>query len=247
MLDENDFLEFLINDPATSSIGIYLESVAEGRRLMKAARSSEKPIIALKGNRSPGSRQIAKFHTAALAGDERVLDAALEQCGIHRVDSLAEMVELLKIFTLPLLKGRNILLISRSGGQAGLLADAAHAHGFSLAQLPPALADFVSQNVKAGVIRPTNPVDLGDVFDIQSYDKMIEMSLNDEGVDGIVIFHYFPDEERLLTDVLIQSAATLSRRYQKPVVFCLLPGKKGATHLRHRGNTFPSSRTRMRP
>ena len=226
MLDENDFLEFLINDPATSSIGIYLESVAEGRRLMKAARSSEKPIIALKGNRSPGSRQIAKFHTAALAGDERVLDAALEQCGIHRVDSLAEMVELLKIFTLPLLKGRNILLISRSGGQAVLLADAAHAHGFSLAQLPPALADFVSQNVKAGVIRPTNPVDLGDVFDIQSYDKMIEMSLNDEGVDGIVVFHYFPDEERLLTDVLIQSAATLSRRYQKPVVFCLLPGKR---------------------
>ncbi len=88
------------------------------------------------------------------------------------------------------------MLISRSGGQAVLLADAAHAHGFNLAQLPPALADFVSQNVKAGVIRPTNPVDLGDVFDIQSYDKMIEMSLQDEGVDGIVLFHYFPDDER---------------------------------------------------
>ena len=106
MLDENDFLEFLIADPATSSIGIYLESVAEGRRLMKAARSSEKPIIALKGNRSPAGRQIAKFHTAALAGDDRVFDAALKQCGIHRVNNLTEMMQLFKIFTLPLLKGR---------------------------------------------------------------------------------------------------------------------------------------------
>ena len=38
MLDENDFLEFLIADPATRSIGLYLESVADGRRLMEAAR-----------------------------------------------------------------------------------------------------------------------------------------------------------------------------------------------------------------
>jgi acyl-CoA synthetase (NDP forming) len=226
MLDENDFLEFLIADPHTHVIGLYLESVMDGRRLMAAARSSEKPIIVLKGNRSPASRQIAKFHTAALAGDERVLHAALRQCGMHQVRSMTEMVGLLKMFALPLLKGRNLLLISRSGGQAVLLADAVHAHGFSLTPLPSALADFVSQKVKAGVIRPTNPVDLGDVFDIRSYAEMIEMSLKDEEVDGVVLFHYFPDEEKVLTEALVQSTAVLSQRYEKPVAFCVLPGKK---------------------
>jgi acetyltransferase len=226
MLNENDFLEFLIADPATHSICLYLESVTDGRRLMEAARSSEKPIIVLKGNRSPAGQQIAKFHTAALAGDERVFDAALKQCGMHRVDSLTEMVGLLKIVTLPLLKGRNLMLISRSGGQAVLLADAAHAHGFNLAALPARLRDFVTGKVKAGVIRPTNPIDLGDVFDIRSYGEMIEMSLEDKGVDGIVLFHYFTDEEKVLTDALIQSIATLSNRYQKPVAVCVLPGRK---------------------
>ena len=226
MLDENDFLEFLIADPTTRSIGLYLESVANGRRLMELAGSCEKPIIVLKGNRSPASQQVAKFHTAALAGDERVFDAAIKQCGMHGVQSLSEMVGLLNVFTLPLLEGRNLMLISRSGGQAVLLADAAHAHGFSLAQLPPSLAEFVSQKVKAGVIRPTNPVDLGDVFDVQSYEKMIELSLKDEGVDGILVFHYFPDEEKVLTEALIRSVADLTRTYQKPVVICLLPGRK---------------------
>jgi acetyltransferase len=193
---------------------------------MEAAESTEKPIVALKGNRSAASQQIARFHTAALAGDNRILEAALKQCGMHPVDNLTEMIQLFKIFTLPLLKGRNLMLISRSGGQAVLLADAAHAHGFKLAVLPERLRDFVAGKVKAGVIRPTNPVDLGDVFDIQSYDKMIEMSLEDRGIDGVVLFHYFPDEERAATEALIQSTATLARKYQKPVVFCLLPGRK---------------------
>ncbi len=231
MLDENDFLQFLIADPSTRSIGLYLESVTDGRGLMEAARSSEKPIIVLKGNRSPASRQIAKFHTAALAGDERVFQAALNQCGMHHVDSLAEMVDQLKIFTLPLLKGRNLMLISRSGGQAVLLADAAQANGFNLSRLPSTLTDFVGQNVKAGVIRPTNPLDLGDVFDIRSYHEIIEMSLKEEGVDGVVLVHYFPDEEKVLTEALIQAAAVLSRAYEKPVVFSVLPGRKDVLRL----------------
>ncbi len=53
-----------------------------------------------------------------------------------------------------------------------------------------------------------------------------------------------PTTKDRLTDVLIQSVATLSRRYQKPVVFCLLPGKREQltfddrrilSHLRGRG------------
>jgi acetate---CoA ligase (ADP-forming) len=223
MLDENDFLEFLIADPAARTIGLYLESVMDGRRLMEAARSSEKPIVALKGNRRAASREIARFHTAALAGDERVFDAALRQCGVHRVENLAEMIRLLKIFTLPLLKGRNLILISRSGGQAVLLADFTEAHGFNLAKVSPQLSDFLKRKVKTGVINKTNPLDLGDVFDLKLYDDIIALSLQDKRVDGVVLFHHNPETDTEPTQALIRSAAALSRRYQKPVVFCTLP------------------------
>jgi acetyltransferase len=67
-LNENDFLEYLISDQATEIIGLYLENICDGRRLMDLAGATDKPIILLKSNRSPASREIARFHTSALAG-----------------------------------------------------------------------------------------------------------------------------------------------------------------------------------
>ena len=102
MLDGNDFLEFLIGDAGTERIGIYFEGIRDGRRLMDLASKTEKPVIVLKGNTSPVSREIASFHTAALLGDDGVVDAAFRQAGIHRVLSLQEMIDCFKIFSLPL-------------------------------------------------------------------------------------------------------------------------------------------------
>ncbi len=101
MLNENDFLEYLISDPATSIIGLYLEDIKDGRRLAHLASSTEKPIIVLKANESDGSSHIAQFHTASLAGDDLLADTLLQQAGIHRVRTLDEMINTMKIFSLP--------------------------------------------------------------------------------------------------------------------------------------------------
>ena len=74
------------------------------------------------------------------------------------------MVDCFKIFSLPPMKGPNLVVMSRSGGQAVTLADEAYRHGFTLPALPPAFSRRVREEAKAGVIRSTNPLDLGDVF-----------------------------------------------------------------------------------
>src|SRR3972149_11007132 len=66
-LNEIDYLKYLIEDPQTEIIGLCLESLERGRELMEVAHSTSKPIIIHKANTGEGSRQIAKFHTAALA------------------------------------------------------------------------------------------------------------------------------------------------------------------------------------
>jgi len=114
MLNENHFLESLIADVSTGIIGLYLESIADGRHLMELASSSEKPIIALKANRSKSSGQIARFHTSSLMGDDQVLDRAISQSGMHRVENLTQMLDLFKIFHLPILKGPNLLIARAS-------------------------------------------------------------------------------------------------------------------------------------
>jgi acetyltransferase len=103
MIDENDVLEYLLDDEATDAVGIYLEDIKNGRRLMSLASVAKKPIVLLKGNASPAAQEIASFHTAALLGDEAVTGAALRQAGVHQVRSLQEMVDCLKIFGLPLI------------------------------------------------------------------------------------------------------------------------------------------------
>jgi len=223
MLDENDFLEFLIHDPHTRIIGIYLESIQDGRRFMTLASSTDKPIILLKSNISPASTRIAQFHTAALAGNEQVLDAALTQAGVHRVQSIQEMVECFKIFLLPRIKGQRLAFMSRSGGHAVLSADGAHRHGFYLADFSDDVFDIVKDKSKAGVIRMTNPLDLGDVFDISAYSRLAENILKQEGVDGLVVIHsYAFNNDVDPTKDFLRTLSDIMRQYEKPIIFCMV-------------------------
>ncbi len=222
-LNECDYLEFLISDPETKTVVLYLENIADGRRLMEIASRTDKPIIMLKSNRSSTSNQIARFHTSALAGDDAVADFAFRQAGIHRVEGMQEMLDLIKIFSLPLLKGNNLAVFGRSGGQAVLIADAVHQQGLNLARLSDEFFDLVKQGVRAGVIRMTNPLDLGDVYDVVFYEELMEKALQEPGVDGLVVNHlYVIDTEIEPSKVIIKAAKRLSDRYGKPIVFCMI-------------------------
>lgn len=232
-LDECDYLEFLISDPNTRCIALYLENFSDGRRLMTLARKTEKPIVVLKANRNASTHQIARFHTTALAGDDDVADAALRQAGIHRVDTLMEMIDVLKMFTLPLMKGDRVGAVCRSGGQAVTVADALSRHGFLLAGFSDRVFDLVRKQVRAGVIRMINPLDLGDVFDIRFYEDIIEKVLQEPEVDGVVFGHTYTHDAAIPpTRELIRATERLSQQYEKPVAFFVVAGREHYTTLR---------------
>ena len=223
-LDENDYLEFLISDQGTQTIGLYLESVSDGRRLMDLAASTQKPVVVLKSNTNTANNQIARFHTAALAGDDEVVSSALSQVGIPRVHTLQEMMNAFKIFNLPLMKGPNLAAISRSGGSAVMAADSAFRYGFRLPLFSEDFLHFVRKRARAGVIRMTNPLDLGDVFDLEFYREVLHRALQEKGVDGVIFSHaYLSGIDAMSTKHLIYAAKEFSDLYQKPVVLCMIP------------------------
>ena len=226
-LDECDCLEYLITDPQTRSIGLYLENFADGRRLMELAGQTEKPIVVLKANRSSSSHQIAQFHTTALAGDDDIADAALKQAGICRARTLMEMTDAFKIFSLPPMKGNRVGVVCRSGGQAVMLADCMPRYDFTFAGFSDRVFDYVREKIRAGVIRMTNPLDLGDVFNIEVYKEIMEKVLQEPDVDGVVFGHmYLTAEDIPMTQELIRAAKGLSEQYQKPVVLFMIANKK---------------------
>ena len=227
MLDENDFLEYLVSDPATSTIGLYLEDIRNGRRLTHLAASTRKPIIVLKANEGAGSSHIAQFHTASLAGDDVLADALLRQAGIHRVHSLDEMVNAMKIFSLPPIKGQRLAVIARSGGHAVTATDAVYRHGFKLAKLSQEIFDLVGQKKRVDVIRATNPIDLGDIFDIDFHYTILDKTLQEEEVDGALFIHsYDLESDRDATLAFIKKINILAKAQPKPVVFCMLSEKE---------------------
>ncbi len=225
MTDENDILEYVLQDRGTGVVGLYLEQFSDGRRFMGLAASTDKPVVVLKANRSPSSGEIAKFHTTALAGDDEAADAAMKQAGVIRVTNFQEMVDCFKIFSLPVLRGRRLALISRSGGHGVLCADAAKRYGFEFARFSEGLFEGIAQK-KLNVIAATNPLDIGDVYDLDEYASILEMALKEEEVDGIVfVITYSSESDGDKVRNFLRYAARITPIHNKPVALCVVTNR----------------------
>jgi acyl-CoA synthetase (NDP forming) len=221
-IDENDVLEYFIEDPDTKVICLYLESIKDGRRLTSLARRSSKPIVVHKANIGSLSRKIAQSHTEALANDDQVVDAALQQAGMVRFRDMLSYMDFVKILQLPRMKGRNLAIVSRSGGHAVIAADAAYTYGFNLSPFRQDFLDEIRKHLRADVIRLSNPLDLGDLFDYDVYARIISHTIQQENVDGILFMHTYNSMiEGEASLKLLGTVADLSEKYDKPVAVCV--------------------------
>jgi acetyltransferase len=228
-----ELLEYLVEDPNTGIIFLYLEGIQEGRRLMEVARRSTKPILAFKSNVGAMGRRIAASHTASLSGDDKVVDAAFHQCGITRVYDATSLGNSLKILHLPPMRGKNLAVISRSGGHAVVAADACEKLGFNLAEFSNEFIREIEQHFRASVIKLTNPLDLGDLFDLDVYAEIVEHTAQQSWVDGIMFLHTSVSEtERAKTRELLRRLSQLSKKYEKPVAIYISTSADEVAYLK---------------
>jgi acetyltransferase len=149
------------------------------------------------------------------------------------------MINTMKVFSLPLMRGQRLAVIARSGGHAVMAADAVYRHGFTLANLSQDTFDLVGEKKKAGVIRAANPIDLGDIFDIDFHYTILERTLAEGGVDGALFIHSYDlemDGEATLS--FINKIGKLIRKQPKPVVFCMISEKEQWFRMKD-GASFP--------
>jgi len=231
-LTEIDYLKYLIQDPQTEIIGLYLESLERGRQLMEIARSTSKPIILHKANIGEGSHHIAKLHTAALANDDRVVDAALRQADIVRTRDFRSFASAVKILSLPPMKGKSLVILSRSGGIAIVAADYAERYGFKLFPLTKSFQNRIHSLFRAKVIQPTNPLDLGDLFDFDLYTKILDQVLRIKEVNGVLFQHGSVGEEKEPSRRLIHAVRELSFHYKKPVALCYMTEEEELANIK---------------
>jgi len=238
-IEAEDMLEYLITDEGTSLIFLYLESIRDGRRLMEIARRSKKPILAFKSNIGKLGQNIALSHTVSLTSDDKVVDAAFHQAGIIRIHDATSFGNNLKILELPPMKGDNLAIISRSGGHAVIAADACELSGFDLAYFPDSYLRRIEKHFRASVIRLTNPLDLGDLFDLDVYAEIVEQTLQLDDVDGVVFLHTSLSEaENQTSRLLLERLIELVDKYHKPVAYYVSAAAQEVSYLKQNYN-FP--------
>lgn len=222
-LDEADFLNYFMGDAQTDIIALYLEGFKRGRAFFDLARACDKPIIVQKSNRSPASAKIAQSHTTALSGDDAVADGALAQAGVIRVNDELELINAIKMMRIPLMKGRRVAVLSRSGGHAVLTADACAQYGLEMVDFPPAFFEKIKTIYHTRVIAHQNPLDLGEIFDYTIFTDILEEALKLDNVDGILFNHlYSADFEGEMSRTFLGSIGRLVAQYSKPVSLAMI-------------------------
>ncbi len=203
---ENEVLDYLLEDPGTAAIYVYLEGMHDGRGLLAVAAKATKPVYVHLANVGPETAIIAHSHTASLTTDERVLEAACRQSHIIRVKTQAELLNAVKLVDQPPVRGNRLVVFSRSGGEAVVTAYACGQWGFTLPPLSDQLVQMIKARSRSGVIHPNNPIDLGDVFDFSLYTDTMAAVCQDPQVDA-VLFHYGP-----MADFELEDGRKMARR-----------------------------------
>jgi len=190
-IDENDLLRSLADDPATKVILLYVESLANGRGFLDAARAvtATKPVLVIKSGRTPAGERAARSHTGSLAQSSRdqLFDALFAQSGVLRADSIGELFRAAKIFASGLaLRGPRLLILTNSGGPGIVAADAASRQGLTLATLPDELkARLRPQLSPSSSI--ANPLDMTADAGPAQYRSALRLALPAREVDGALV------------------------------------------------------------
>lgn len=161
-LDLTDLAEYLLDDPATRVIALFVEGVASAQRWRKlalAARARGKRIVAAKvGDTSAGQRS-ALAHTAHDSADDGEFARIAAATGILLADDQEQLVDLaLTLSRTRTPTGRRTGVITTSGGAGTWLADDLIRAGLELPALSAAVQDRLRRRIPA-YGSPANPVD----------------------------------------------------------------------------------------
>ncbi len=190
-VDENDLLGALGRDPRTHVILLYVESLANGRRFLEAARTvtESKPVLVVKSGRTPAGERAAKSHTGSLAqsGRDQLYDALFEQSGVQRVNSLGDLFRAAKIFSTDLrMEGPRLVVLTNSGGPGIVAADAAVRNGLELPPLSPELRAAIGPRLPS-IASVQNPVDMTADVGADQYREVLGALLASDAADGALV------------------------------------------------------------
>ncbi len=236
----SDLLEAVGQRDDLDCIGVYAEGFndLDGLAFIRAVGrvcESGKTVVFYKAGRTVAGRTAAQGHTASLAGDYDVCQAAVEEAGAIVTDTFKEFEQLLELCTDlhgKTVRGRRIGAISNAGYETVGMADNVKGSRYDLdmARLSDAtrerLSSVLARHKLGSLANARNPLDLTPMADDQAYEDCIRVMMEADEIDAVVV-GCVPLTPRLLTTPaeiaqpgsLAERLPKIFREYDKPLVF----------------------------
>jgi len=191
-IDTLDFLSFFLERPEVKILAAYIEGVQDGRRLLDIgarALAVGKPILVWKAGNTRHGRIAAETHTANLTGSYELYKAVFQQSGFIEVQDVDDLIDIARTFQCKSNHaGRNIGVITGSGGAGVVVADACDEVGLEL----PSFSTETVSKIKTWLpnfASLTNPLDVTAqlVNDFSLLNKSIKAILDDPKFDQLIV------------------------------------------------------------
>ena len=180
-IDVADAIMTLADDDATKVVGIYLEGVQDGTRLVKALdyASKRKPVVMLKGGMTTLGAASAASHTGSLASSKVAITAACRQTGVFLARSDMEFINALKALGyLEVPKAFKVVQLTNAGGPSVMTADLLDELNIEY----PALSEEKQKGLLEFLppfVSTTNPLDMLASARMAEYEKASDILLSD--------------------------------------------------------------------
>lgn len=190
-LDMSDYLEYLVEDPDTKVVVLYVEGFPQGRRFMEVARQvvRRKPIIVYKGGRTAVGRRAVASHTGSLMVEDQVFDALCQQVGIIRAQECTHGFDMAEaLATAPLPPGNRVAIISMTGGQCVVTSDSCAYLGLEVPELDMEMQRRLKdEDLAPHAPYPRNPIDVvGDFRSPMIFASIAEKVAPLPYIDGLI-------------------------------------------------------------
>ncbi|MDM7275639.1 MAG: acetate--CoA ligase family protein [Thermoprotei archaeon] len=214
-----ELLEFFGEDPLTEAVGLYFESLSEGRKLIdKLSEVSErKPVVVLRGGASESGSRAASTHVAALSAPARVVEGLLKGSGVLRAETMSEFIAILELLGRkpPRPSKDNVIVVTNTGGMGVLVSDSLELKGLKLGRLSGGL-EAKLRRVLPPYVSINNPLDLSGGAPTSIYREAVKTILESQEA-GVLLVVNQPQTIAMDSENFIEFAGEL-RGLNIPVI-----------------------------
>lgn len=187
-----EMIDYLADDAYTGVVVVYAEQIRSAAGFVAAvrkARARGKSVVLLHPGRSERSREAAKSHTGAMAGNHAAMSMMAERAGVAVVQSLEEAIDVGQLLLrYPQASAGGLGLVTASGAICGLAQDYVEPLGFEMPALSARQSEVLREHMPA-FLPPRNPLDLGTIIDKnpELIAKGVKAILDDPGVGSLLV------------------------------------------------------------